>query len=156
MLRYSKTSSKVVSFTRSITAKDLIDVSGNVPNNSLDYTKQEESTFVNKVLYSSHGVLKARVDYSKKTSSEPPASDTFNPNFHFDKEFDVNGTYTLRRKYCKQRQRRSFIFADLTSYKVQKGTLKAIMNEGKYRCDQGKVKEIDIDLFTYTYVYMYT
>ena len=112
-----------------MTAKDLIDISGNVPDNSLHYTKQEKSTFVNKVLYSSRGVLRARVDYGKKKSSKPPASDTFNPNFHFDKEFEVNGTYTLGRKYCKQRQRRSFVFADLTN--VQKGSLKAITNEGK-------------------------
>ena len=129
--RYSKTSSRVVSFTRSINTKDLIDISGNVPDNSLDYTKQEKSTFVNKVLYSSHGILRARVDYGQDKSSEPPASKTFNPNFHFDKEIEVNGTYVLTRKYCKQRQRRSFIFADLSSHNIHKGTLKAITDIGK-------------------------
>ena len=119
-----------MSFTRSIKAKDLIHVSGNVPDNSLDYVKLEKSTFVNKVLYSSRGRLQARVDYGQNKSSghEPPASDT---TFHFDKEFEANGTYLVVRKYCKQRQRRSFIFADVTSYNVQKGTLKAIMNGGE-------------------------
>ena len=132
LCRYSKTSSRVVSFTRSINSMDLIDISGNVPDNSLDYTKQEKSTFVNKVLYSSHGILRARVDHGQDKSSESPASDTFNPNFHFDKEIEVNGTYVLTRKYCKQRQRRSFIFADLTSHNIHKGTLKAITDVGKH------------------------
>ena len=130
--RYSKTSNRVVSFTRSINANDLIDISGNVPDNSLDYTRQEKSTFVNNVLYSSRGVLRVRVDYGQDKSSEPPASDTFNPNFHFDKEIEVNGTYVLTRRYCKQRQRRSFIFADLTSHDIHKGTLKAIMDVGTH------------------------
>ena len=130
MLRYLKTSNRVISFTRKIKTKDLIDVSGDVPKNSLDYSKQEKFTFINKVLYSSCGMLRARVDYGNK-SSESPASDAFNPNFHFDKEFEVNGTYILTRRYCRQRQRRSFIFTDLTSYNIQKGTLKANINVGK-------------------------
>lgn len=122
----------MVSFTRTIKANDLIDINGNVPDNSLDYAKQEKSTFVNKVLYSSHGMLRARVDYGKKRKPERPASDGYDPNFHFDKEFEVNGTYVLTRRYCKQRQRRNFIFSDLTSHIVAKGTLKAAMNTGEY------------------------
>ena len=122
----------MVSFTRSIKAKDLIDISGNVPHNSLDYTKQEKSTFINKVLYSSRGILRARVDYGQKKNPEQAASDTFNPNFHFDKEFEVNGTYVLTRKYGKQRQKRNFIFVDLRSHNVKKGMLKASINVGKY------------------------
>ena len=95
--------------------------------------KQEKSTFVNKVLYSSRGFLTARVDYGKKKDSElPPASDTFDSNFHFDKEIETNGTYTLTRKYCKQRQRRNFIFADLTSFDIQRDTLKSMMNMGRF------------------------
>ena len=121
----------MVSFTRSITTKDLIEISGDVPDNSLNYMKQEKSTFVNKVLYSSRGFLTARVDYGKKKDSEPPASDTFDSNFQFDKEIETNGTYMLTRKYCKQRQRRNFIFADLTSFDIQKDTIKAMMNMGK-------------------------
>lgn len=119
-----------MSFTRSIKAKDLIHISGNVPDNSLDYVKLEKSTFVNKVLYHSHGTLQARVDYgqNKSSSHELPDSDT---TFHFDKEFEANGTYLIVKKYCKQRQRRSFIFADVTSPNVQKGTLKAIVNIGE-------------------------
>ena len=126
----------MVSFTRSITSEDLIEISGNIPDNSLDYTKQEKSTFVNKVLYSSQGFLKVRVDYGKKKDSETPTSDTFDSNFHFDKEIETNGTYTLIRKYCKQRKRRNLIFADLTSADIQKDTLKAMMNMGKF--DQDK------------------
>ena len=132
VLRYSKTSSRVVSFTRTITSKDLIEISGNIPDKSLDYTKQEKSTFVNKVLYSSQGFLRARVDYGKKQDSETPTSDTFDSNFHFDKEIETNGTYTLIRKYCKQRKRRNLIFADLTSTDIHKDTLKAMMNMGKF------------------------
>ena len=134
--RYLKTSGKVVSFTRTIKAEDLIDSSGDVPDNSLDYTKHEKSTFINKILYRSSGLLTVRVDYGqdKDSTSEPPASDTFNPNFHFDKEIEVNGTYELKRKYCKQRQRRSFIFTDLTSNNIYKGTLKAVMDMGMYNC----------------------
>ena len=122
----------MVSFTRSITSKDLIEISGSVPDNSLDYTKQEKSTFVNKVLYSSQGFLKVTVDLGKKKDSEPLASDTFDSNFHFDKEIETNGTYLLIRKYCKQRKRRNLIFADLTSTNIQKDTLKAMMNMGKF------------------------
>ena len=132
VFRYWKTSSRVVSFTRSIKSKDLIEVSGNVPDNSLDYAKQETSTFVNRILYSSHGTLRARVDFGHNKSTETPASDTFNPNFHFDKEFEANGTYVLTRRYCKQRQKRNFIFADLTSHTIQKGTIKATINVGKF------------------------
>ena len=123
----------MISFTRSITAKDLKDISGNVPDNSLDYTKQEKSTFVNKILYSSRGFLRARVDYGKKKNTESPASNTLNSNFHFGKEIETNGTYVLARKYCKQRKRRSFIFADLTSFDIQKDTIKAIMTMGKIK-----------------------
>ena len=123
----------MVSFTRSITTKDLKEISGDVPCNSLDYTKQEKSTFVNKVLYSSRGFLTARVDYGKKKNSESQASDTLNSNFHFDKEIETNGTYVLERKYCTQRKRRSFIFADLTSFDIQKDTLKAVMTMGKVK-----------------------
>ena len=123
----------MISFTRSIKSKDLLDISGGAPKDSLDYMKQETSTFVNKVLYSSRGTLRVKVDFGHNVSSdhEPPASDTFNPNFHFDKEFEANGTYVLTRRYCKQRQRRSFIFVDLKSDDIQKGTVKAIMNMGK-------------------------
>ena len=130
IIRYFKTSSRVVSFTRSIKAKDLIHISGNVPDNSLAYTKLEKSTFINKVLYSSRGMLQTRVDYGQNRSSdhESPTMDT---KFQFDKEFEANGSYVVIRKYCKQRGRRSFIFADVTSQDVQKGTLKAIMNVGE-------------------------
>ena len=141
----------MLSFTRTIKAEDLIDISGDVPDNSLDYTKHEKSTFINKVLYSSSGILIVRVDYGqdKGSTSEPPASDTFNPNFHFDKEIEVNGTYMLKRRYCKQRQRRSFIFTDLTSNNIHKGTLKAIMDAGTYmhKC-HNDLKEIAHILFS--------
>ena len=123
----------MVSFTRSITSKDLIEISGSVPDNSVDYTKQEKSTFINKILYSSRGMLKARIDYGQKQDSESPDSDTFNSRFHFDKEIETNGTYMLTRKYCKQRKRRNFIFADLGSSDIQKDTLKALMNMGKIK-----------------------
>ena len=134
--RYLKTSGKVVSFTRTIKAEDLIDISGNVPDNSLDYIKYEKSTFVNKIPYSSSGILTVRVDYGqdKDSTTESPASDTFNPNFHFDKEIEVNGTYVLKRRYCKQRQRRSFIFTDLASNNIHKGTLKAITDASMHKC----------------------
>ena len=94
--------------------------------------KEEKSTFVNKVLYNSRGFLTARVDYGKKKDSQPPASDTFDSNFHLDKEIETNGTYMLTRKYCKQRQRRNFIFADLTSFDIQRDTLKSMTNMGKF------------------------
>ena len=150
--RYSKTSDRVVSFTRTIKSKDLIDISGGAPDNSLDYTKYEKSTLVNKILYNSHGILKIRVDYGhhkSSTSDEPPASKNFNPDFHFDKEIEVNGTYVLKRRYCKQRQRRNFIFADLKSKNIHKGTLKAIMDEGKHNKDYDTRKRIDMIYYIY-------
>lgn len=77
-------------------------------------------------MYKSHGMLKARLEFGDNKSS----IDTFNPKFDFGKAFEANGTYVLERVYCKQRSKRSLVFADLTSYNIQKRSLTAIIDLG--------------------------
>ena len=125
---FAKTSSNVISFTRTIETGDLIEVTGGVPKDSLNYTKTEKSIFINKILYRSFGTLRARVDFGHEHSE--PASDTFNPNFNFTDEFQANGTYVLERVYCKNRNKRSLIFVNLASSDVQKGSLTANVDLG--------------------------
>ena len=127
---FAKTSSNVISFTRTIKTSDLIEVTGGAPKDSLNYAKTEKSTFINKILYRSFGTLRARVDFGHEHSE--PASDTFNPNFNFTDEFQTNGTYVLERVYCKKRNKRSLIFVDLASSNVRKGSLKANIDSGTY------------------------
>ena len=127
---YAKTSSKVVSFTRSFEESDLIEIAGGASKDSLVYAKTEKSTFINRILYRSRGMLRVKVDFGDDQNPEP-ASDTFNPNFDFSDEFQANGTYILERVYCKQRSRRSLVFVDLASPNVQKGLLAATINLSK-------------------------
>ena len=126
---FAKTSNNVVSFTRTFETSDLIEVAGGAPKDSLNYTKTEKSTFINGILYRSHGTVRIRVDFGHDQNSEP-ASDTFNPNINFSEEFQANGTYTLEKVYCKQKQKRSLTFVDLASSAVQKGSLKATIDLG--------------------------
>jgi len=74
-------------------------------------------------------MLRARIEFGKEINSKP-ASDTFNPDFDFSDEFEANGTYILERVYCKQRSKRSLVFADLTSSDIRKGSLKATVDLG--------------------------
>ena len=128
---FAKTSSNVVSFTRTFKTDDLIEVTGSAPKDSLSYAKTEKSTFINKILYRSRGTLRTRVGFRHDQNSEP-TSDTFNPNFDLSDEFQANGSYTLERAYCKQRNKRSLIFVDLAAPAVQKGSLKATIDLGTY------------------------
>ena len=117
--------------TRSVTRTDLIDISGGVPEDSLDYMKLEKSTFVDKVLYSSSGILKARVDFGHELKSKSSSSSkTFNPNIDFGEEFQANGTYTITKMYCKKRTKRSFSFVDLSKPYVHKASIRAVIDLG--------------------------
>lgn len=80
-------------------------------------------------MYRSYGMLRARVEFGHDQNSES-ASDTFNPDFDFGDEFEANGTYVLKKFYCKQRSKRNLIFIDLTSSNIQKRSLKATVNLG--------------------------
>jgi len=119
-----------ITFTRTITRDDLIDIGGGAPKDSLDYTKQENSTFINKILERSHGVLQVRVNFGHDQNSAAPSDGTFNPKFDFSKEFEVNGTYSLDKMYCKQRSKRTITFADLSEPDVHKGTIRAVIDLG--------------------------
>ena len=123
-----------MSFTRSFNQSDLIEVPGGAPQDSLNYTKMEKSTYINKVLYRSHGKLNIRVDFGHDQLQAPePANETFNPDLDFSDEFQANGTYMLERIYCKQRNKRSLVFVNLASSNVQKGSIKAIVDSGRYK-----------------------
>lgn len=126
LYRYAKTSDKVVSFTRHFKQNDLLEVTGGISTEDLTvYTKTEKSTFIDKVLYKSHGTLKTKVFFKNDQKSE-----TFNQEFDFSNKFQANGTYSLERIYCKQRSKRNFVFADLSSTESQKGSFKATVNSG--------------------------
>ena len=116
----------MVSFTRHFKEDDLLEVTGGMSTQDLlVYTKTEQSTFINKVLYKSRGTLRTKVFFKNDQHSE-----TFNPEFGFSDAFQVNGTYMLEKIYCKQRSKRNFVFANLASSKFQKGSLKATINSG--------------------------
>ena len=121
-----KTSSNVVSFTRTFNASDVIEVTGGAPKDSLNYIKTEKSTLINKILQSSRGSLNAGIAFGHEENKS--ASETFNPNIDFGKQFEVNGTYVLEKAYCKQKRKRSLVFADLASSSVQKSSLKATID----------------------------
>ena len=120
-------------FTRSITSSDLIDTSGGAPKDSLDYSKIEKSTFVDKILYKSSGILNARVDLGHDQNPESSSSSkkSFNPNKDFSEDFQANGSYTIIKMYCKQRNKRSFSFVHLSRPFVQKKNIRAVVNKGK-------------------------
>ena len=80
-------------------------------------------------MYSSRGMLESRIEFGHDQNSEP-SSATFNPKFDLGKEFEANGTYMLERVYCKQRSKRSLVFADLAAPNIQKGSIKAIIDLG--------------------------
>ena len=132
---FLKTSSNVISFTRAFETSDLIEVTGGAPKGSLSYTKTEKSTFINRVLYKSRGMLKSRIELGRNQTSEP-SSNTSNPNLDFGKEFEANGTYVLEKVYCKQKSKRSLAFANLESSNIKKGFLKATIDLGLYMHNQ--------------------
>jgi len=74
--------------------------------------------------------MRVRINFGHDQSSETSADGTFNPNFDFSKEFEVNGTYDIEKIYCKQRSKRTITFADLTESNVQKGTIRAVTDLG--------------------------
>ena len=115
-----KTSGNVTSFTRTINSSDLIEVTGGASKDFLNYAKTEKSTFINKILYRSHGMLKAGVELGHHHNL---SSDANNTNFDFGKEFEANGTYELERVYCKHRSKRSLVFVNLDASNIQKGSL---------------------------------
>lgn len=96
---------------------------------SLGYAKIEKSTFIDKILHKSHGTLRIKAGFGHDQNSEA-ASDTYNPNFDFGDEFQVNGTYVLEKAYCKQRSKRNLVFTDLADSNIQKGSLTAVINLG--------------------------
>lgn len=108
-----------------------MDIVGGASKDSLNYNKTEKSVFINNILYKSQGMLKARLG-SKLGFGDGQTSkslnDTSNLNFNFGKGFEANGSYILERIYCKQKSKRSLIFADLASTNIQKGSIKATID----------------------------
>jgi len=75
-----------------------------VPDDSIIYTKQEESVFLDKTLQKSRGIVRVKIDFDHHASKvdDKQESDTYNPNFGFDEEFESNGTYLIEKMYCKK------------------------------------------------------
>lgn len=103
------------------------------PHNSTVFYKHEESIFENRILESSHGVMRVKVDFGEPniSLSKNDENDTFyDGTIDFGEQFQSNGTYSIEKMYCKQRTRRSAIFADLAALNVEKGNLLAVIDLG--------------------------
>ena len=85
----------------------MIDIGGGAPADSLEYTKEENSTFIDQVLQRSQGAMRVKIDFGHDQNSETPDDGTLNQSFDFGKEFEVNGTYTIEKMYCMQRSKRT-------------------------------------------------
>ena len=127
---FLKTSKNVTSFIRTFNKSDLIEIVGGAPKDSISYGKIEKTTFINGILFTSRGTLHAGLELGHNQSLTSP-NDTFSSSFNFGKAFEVNGAYVLEKIYCKQRNKRSVIFTDLTSSNVQKGSLNAVIDLSK-------------------------
>ena len=112
----------------------MIDIGGGAPVDSLEYTKEENSTFIDQVLQRSHGVMRVKIDFGQDQNSDAQDDGTLNQSFDFSKEFEVNGTYTIEKMYCNQRNKRSITFANLKGPNVQKGTIRAATDLGTSIC----------------------
>ena len=141
LFSFNRTQSNVVMFSRDVLANDLIEMANGGDKDSLVYTKHEESIFVAKILQRSRGILKLKLNFDgNQNGSDLPnnAEGTIDKDIDFSKEFETNGSYLIQRVYCKQRTKRSMIFADLKSPNVKKSTLLAT---------------IDLGQLTYSYLY---
>ena len=107
-----------------------MEIVGGAPKDSISYGKIEKTTFINDILFISRGTLHASLELGHNQSSTSP-NDTFSSSFDFGKAFEVNGAYVLEKVYCKQRNKRSVIFTDLSSSHVQKGSLNAVIDLSK-------------------------
>ena len=124
-------------FSRDILTNDLIHMANGADKDSLSYTKHEESVYVNKILERSHGTLKLKLDFThdgnQNESYLPDDNDDENDidkTTDFGKEFASNGSFMIQKVYCKQRTKRSVIFADLKSPDIEKATLLATIDSG--------------------------
>jgi len=123
--RVDRKSGGVTVLTRTVTTSDLIQMASEVPDDSMIYTKKEESVFLDRILQKSRGIVRVEVDLGHQSASQEndkphSESDTFNPNFGFDKEFASNGTYLIEKMHCKKRAKRSVSFSNLDAPHVRK------------------------------------
>lgn len=124
-------------FSRDILTNDLIHMANGADKDSLSYTKHEESVYVNKILERSHGTLKLKLDFTHDSNQNesylPDDNDDENDidkTTDFGKQFASNGSFMIQKVYCKQRTKRSVIFADLKSPDIEKATLLATIDSG--------------------------
>ena len=123
-------------FPRDVLTNDLIHMANKADKDSLSYNKHEESVYINKILERSHGTLRLKLDFahdSKQNESylhDDDDESIINNNTDFGKEFGSNGSYMIQKVYCKQRTKRSVVFADLKSPSVDKTTLLATIDLG--------------------------
>jgi len=110
---FSRTSDGVTAFTREVRTDDLIQMAGEVPNNSIVYSKHEESVFIGTILQKSRWMLRIRVDLGHNHEEEKMSQDddpsTFDSSIDLGKEFEANGTYLIEKVYCKHRTRRNAV-----------------------------------------------
>lgn len=130
MCSFNETSNDVIMFTRKVMTEDLIKMASALPSNSIYFNKHEESIFDYKVLRLSRGELRVKVDFGETDTPAPNiTSDTlYNSMIDFGKQFQSNGTYSIKKAYCKQRMRRSITFADLAASSVKRGDILATID----------------------------
>lgn len=122
-------------FHRDVTRDDLIQMANEADKDSIAYVKHEESVFVNKILQRSRGTLKLKLDFGGDQDTIDVSSDEeniINKNIDFGKDFGANGSYLIQKAYCKQRTKRTVIFADLQASDVVKATLLAAIDSSQF------------------------
>ena len=107
-------------------------MAGGAPGDSSGYAKHEESVFVNKILQKSHGKMKIKLDFGDREDDDDDddddSSNDMDKSFDFGNEFESNGSYFIEQAFCKHRNRRSAIFADLQAPSVKRDTLLAAID----------------------------
>ena len=130
---FSKKSNDSTVFTREVRTDDLIQMASEIPDDSIIYSKHEESVFIWGILERSRGMLRMRVDLGHKSEEEQDMPhdedmDTVDHTIDLGKEFEANGTYLIEKAYCKLRTSRNAVFNDLKALYVKKGSLLAIID----------------------------
>jgi len=118
----------VIVFSRDVKTRDIIQMAGGAPDDSLGYVKHEESVFVNKILQKSRGKMRIKLDLGDLQDKSDDLPNDVDKKFDFGKEFESNGSYLIQKAYCKQRSKRNVVFFDLKAPTVKKGTLLATID----------------------------
>jgi len=121
---------------------------GEVPQSAIVYEKVEESVFVGQILQESNGRMKVKIKFgSDEEAGKDNDDSTYDNTVNFSNEYQSNATYSMKRVYCKNKNKRDVTFSDLSASDVEKGSLLAVINAGKYSF-------LFVNMYSYTSVYL--